>query len=444
MSKIKKLSFYDCLLMATGMTIGSGIITMTGFAIGKTGSGVFLAYILAAICIFIGRLPYVITGSVIPTTSGAYVYSNLVSPRLGAAYLYVFFIGRITMAFLGVSFASYLASIIEVNQTAAAVGILTIIYLLNLFGLKTAAKAQNILTILLLLSLLSFVVLGIPKVNFSVVLSPEVMFPHRVDGILDAISVVIFGVGGAFTIVESASNIESPQKTVPKVILLVTLLIGGVFFGIIGIVGAGVLPVEMVANKPLTLVAQEVYPNQAGFIFFIVGGALIAIITTINASYSWYYNAVLRGCSDGWLPAKLAVRNKHGVPYRLLTIFWIIGIVPILFKLDISLLSRLSSGLTLASLVIPGLGILTLPKKYPEQWKNSRFYMSDIKLRTLLIGCELLLTLFIYRNFVSYPAGVLIAVLGLFTAAAIFIGVYGSRIIEKNRLNGKYEIKYDE
>ena len=439
MSKSSKLTAFDCFLMAAGMTIGSGIITMTGFAIGKTGSGVFLAYVLASLCIFFGRIPYVITGSVIPTTSGAYVYSNLFSPKLGAAYLYVFFIGRITMAFLGTSFASYLASIVQINETIAAVGILTILYLLNLFGLKSAAKIQNLLTILLIIALLSFVILGIPKVNFSYVLQKEIMFTTGWEGMVDAISVVIFGVGGAFMLIESGSHIQNPQKLIPRTIFLVTFLIGGVFFGSIGLVASGILPIEQVANQPLTLVAKEIYVNSFGFAIFIIGGALLAIITTANASYSWYYNAVLKGCTDGWFPKSWGKKNKYGTPYILLTIFWLIGIVPILLGMDIQLLSRLSSGLTLASLIIPGLGILSLPKKYPEQWKASKFYMSETMLKICLVFSDSILLYFIYRNFKSYPPAVLLTVAGLFIAAFIFIFTYGKKIIADNHLEGKYD-----
>lgn len=429
MRKKDQLTSVDCFLLATGMTVGSGIITMTGFAIGKTGSGVFLAYILAALCIFLGRLPYVILGSVIPQTSGAYVYSNLFSPKLGAAYLYIFFMGRITMAFLGTSFASYLASIFDVNQKAAAAGILTLIYLLNLLGLKNAVKAQNIFTVLLIAVLISFVVLGLPKVNFDVILNRKNLFSGGAGGMLDAVSIVIFGVGGAFTLVEYGSHISNPEKVIPRTIFSVTVAIGGILFGLVGLVGSGILPITEVANQPLTLVAAEIYPTHMGFIIFIAGGALLAIITTINASYSWYYSTVLKGCQDGWFPKKWACKNKYGVPYTLLTIFWLIGIVPILCGMDIQILSRLSSGLTLASLIIPGFGVLKLSKKYPKEWKQSKFYMPDSRLRIMLLLCDSLLLLFVYRNFKSYPVAILLTVLGLFAVAFIFIIIYEKKIV---------------
>lgn len=433
MGRKDKLTSVDCFLLASGMTIGSGIITMTGFAIGKTGSGVFLAYILAALCIFIGRLPYVIIGSVIPMTSGAYVYSKLFSPRLGAAYLYVFFIGRITLAFLGTSFASYMASVFPVNEIAVAVGILTLLYLLNLTGLKNAVKVQNLLTVLLLAVLLSFIVLGMPKVHYDVIFKQSELFPNGIEGMLDAVSIVIFGVGGAFTLVEHGNYINDPQRVIPRSIFSVTVAIGGVLFGLVGLVGAGILPVREVANQPLTLVAREIYTSPMGFAVFIAGGALLAIITTINASYVWYYNAVLKGCQDGWFPKKWAQTNRFGVPYRLLTIFWLIGIIPILCGMNINLLSRLSSGLTLSSLIIPGFGILKLSRAYPAEWKNSRFYMSDWKLKFLVLFSDALLLLFIYRNFTSYPISVLISVLILFALSFGFIMVFGKKIIENQK-----------
>lgn len=45
----------------------------------------------------------------------------------------------------------------------------------------------------------------------------------------------------------------------------------------------GVLPVSETANQPLDLVARAIMPSPV-FLFFVIGGALLALTTTLNAT----------------------------------------------------------------------------------------------------------------------------------------------------------------
>ena len=154
----RNLGFGDCFCMGVGQTIGAGVITMTGTAIAMTGSGVFWAYVLAAICMFICKFPSLIMGTTIPRTSASYAYCNLLSPKLGGFYTGVSTIARVTMAFFGFSFATYFCTLVDVNPTVVGVTIVTIVFVMNLFGIKNAAKVQSIMTVILLIALTSFVV----------------------------------------------------------------------------------------------------------------------------------------------------------------------------------------------------------------------------------------------------------------------------------------------
>lgn len=433
----KKLGFRDCFFMGVGQTIGAGVITMTGTAIAMTGSGVFWAYVFAAVCIFLSKIPSLIMGTTIPRTSASYAYSNLLSPKFGAFYIGVSTIARVTMAFFGFSFATYFCTLIDVNPTIVGVTIITVIFILNLFGIKNAAKAQNVMTIILLVALTSFVVLGLPKVDFATITRPEVMFPKGVDGMVSAMSLVIFAISGGFTLLEYAGSMEKPQQILPKAIFWSTL-VAAFFFAIVGLVGSGVLPIEEVAGKPLTVAAHTVYGgNVLLYNFFIIGGALLAILTTMNSCFVLYYSAAIQACVDGWLPHGLAKKNKYGVPYRLCILFWLMGIVPILLKVDGQTLSRLSSGLVLFTMMIPNVTTVLLPKLFPDQWKKSRFYMPTPMLIALTIFSNAIMLFFIVRNALGLPKNVLIIILICLAAVLLYIVCFGNRIIEKNNLKEK-------
>ena len=404
----KNLRFGDCFFMGVGQTIGAGVITMTGIAIAKTGSGVFWAYILAAVCIFICKFPSLIMGTTIPRTSASYAYSNLFSPKFGAFYIGVSTIARVTMAFFGFSFATYFCSLINVNPTVVGVTIITIVFVMNLFGIKNAAKMQNIMTTILLVALSTFVIFGLPKVDFASITRPEVMFPHGANGIVDAMSLVIFAISGGFTLLEYAGSMDKPQRILPKAIFWSTL-VAAFFFAVVGLVGSGVLPISEVAGKPLTVAAHTVYDgNPLFYNFFIIGGALLAIMTTMNSCFVLYYSAAIQACVDGWLPHGLAKKNKYGVPHRLCILFWLMGIIPIL-----------------------------LPKLFPDQWKASRFYMSTPKLMALTIVSNALMLFFIVKNALGLPKNVLIIILICLAVVLLYILIFGNKIIEKNNLREK-------
>lgn len=364
---MKKLGYRELVTIGLGIIIGSGVITLTGFGIGHTDTGVGLAYILAGILFMFSMLPTLIVGITIPRTSYSYTVSKeLLSPVAGGMFLMIFFIGRIIMAFFGVAFANYVVSIIpNAPATPIAVGIVTLFYIFNLFGVQTATKVQKFLNILLVLALGSFAVLGCMKAMPDA-LTVERLFPNGFGGLISAVAMFMFSMGGGLTLLEFGGNVEKPQRTLLYAALTVTA-IATLLFAAVGFAGASVLPYEQVANQPLTFAAQVIYSNKAGMLFFIIGGCLMAIMTTINGSLMWYCNTMIKGEEDGWFPKKVATVNRFGAPYVLLTIFWIIGIVPILLGANVSLLSTVGTGLALLFYLIPNFALINLPKKYPEQ-----------------------------------------------------------------------------
>lgn len=430
----KKLKFSDCFSIGLGTTVGAGVVTMTGLAIGMTGSGVGLAFLLAGILNFIAMFPFLIVGSTIPRTSGSYTFSKeLIGSKAGGIYLCMFLFGRVAMAFLGASVVTYIGSIFPaLDNIWPGVIAVTLFYFSNLFGVTTAAKLQKVMNVVLLVALLSFVVFGAGKMDMEV-FTAKMQFTNGFSGMFNAISLVVFAIGGGFSLLELGQQVENPQKTLPKAILCVSV-VAAVIFGAVGLVGSGVMPLSEVAGKPLTIAAKVIYPSTAFYAFFVIGGVLLAILTTINGSYVWYTNAMVKGCDEGWLPSSLAKRNRYGVPYRLMTVFWLIGIIPLFLGADVSVLSRVSTGLLLLANIIPNFALLKLPDLYPEEWKQSPFYMkSRGAVAAVTFGCSAIMALFIYCNFKTFPVSILIPILVLIVVGVIYVCIMDKKIKNKNQ-----------
>ncbi|WP_270507642.1 APC family permease [Eubacterium limosum] len=409
MKKDNRLSFFETLTMATGFTIGSGIITLTGIGIGMTGRSVFIAFAVCAVLFLISFRPLFIMSSVLPRMSAAYSYSKeLITKEAGGLYVYIYFFGRITIAIFGISIAQYLASLIPalnnpVGMKVVAAGVLTLFYIINLFGIKNAAIVQNVLFIILVFSLISFVIFGIGKVE-SNFFEQKAFFVNGFSGFYSAVSLLFFAVGGAYIITDFAPKIRNPEKVMTKVIYIVTIGVT-VLYMFIGIVASGVIPQAEAAYQSLVVTARIVYPNNLLFSIFIVGGALGALITTLNSSFVWYSSSLIQACKDGWLPKAWGKTNKYEVPYILTTIFYILGLIPALLGMDLTVVSKIAVGMTILSILIPMAGILKLPEKYPEEWKQSVYSKRYPKwrLRTMVVITYLIMSTQVYALFAGNP-----------------------------------------
>ena len=374
----KKLSVFETVCLAVGFTIGSGIITQTGIGIGMTGRSIFLAFLVSAVLFLISFRPIFIMSTLLPRTSAAFSYSSeLIHEDVGSFYAYIYFLGRITIAIFGISFAQYLAGLLPaLNQgfamKAVALSVLTLFYIVNLFGVKTAAKFQNIMCGILILGILCFVVCGIGKVDFAGFLEPGQLFTHGFGGFYSAVSLLYFAVGGAYIITDFAPKIERASKVMVPVIAGVTAVVC-ILYMFMGVIASGVMPVSEVAGKPLTVSAQAVLTNKGLYAFFIIGACMGALVTTMNSSFVWYSNSLLAACQKGCFPKSWAKENQYGSPYILMTIFYLFGAVPTLLGVDLTILSKMAIGLTILGTCIPMAGILKLPKAYPELWENSKY-----------------------------------------------------------------------
>ena len=113
--------------------------------------------------------------------------------------------------------------------------------------------------------------------------------------------------------VNLSAEAKNPTKDLPQVILVATIAIA-IFYALIAMVAGGVLPVSETANQPLDLVARAIMPTPV-FLFFVIGGALLALTTTLNATFAWITKPILQACNDGWLPHKIGyIHPKFKTP----------------------------------------------------------------------------------------------------------------------------------
>ncbi len=430
---VKKLNKKDLFFMAMGQTIGAGIITNTGIAIGLSGSGVLIAYLLAFFVMYVGNLPSMLFATVHPVSSPAYVATSWLNKKVAGFWLYCQLLAALAQAYMGVAFGTYLSSICGINSSLAACLIVTIFFGINLLGLKDSAKVQNITTAFLLLTLLSFVVLGLPKCNVGSMFQSENLFYGGWLGIFNACALVLFGVGGCSLLGQFGPQMEDPKHNIP-LMTTVTYICSFFAFGLVAFVGSGVAPIADVAGQPMTFQAKIIYPGN-WYILFVVGGALLAIMTTINSNYARYWSAIIRGVDEGWLPGFMGKRNKNGIPWVLLVLFWLMALIPNLFGLNIGQLSSLAAAVTLVPMLIPVWGFLKLPERDPEGWnatpRISKIFATPASRMLLCILCSALMGVFIVLNILNFTPTTAILCVGYFVLAIIVCAAFGGKLMAR-------------
>ncbi|MFR1051669.1 MAG: APC family permease [Oscillospiraceae bacterium] len=365
----------DLVSIAVGQIIGAGIMAMTGTAIGMTGRSVNLAFVIAGILCILTAIPQILVGGTARFKGGQYTQiAAFGGQRLAGIFIIINFFTGLGISMYVLSFTEYLLALVPgAPAKLISVAVLTILFLMNILGAKQAAVLQTAMCAVMAAAIALFIAFGIPNIQPGYLDPPDFM-TKGVTGVLMASAYLSFAAGGATYVINFSGEAKNPTRDIPFAIIAPTVGIS-IIYAVMGTIAAGVLPVADVANKSLALVAEAIMPHPV-YVFFIVGGAMFALLTTLNASIGWMCRPFIQASKDGWLPSLFArVHPKFGTPVAVLLMFYILGLVPILLGLDISTVSSATVILTAVVKIMLCFTAMRLPSVMPELWNKSKFHM---------------------------------------------------------------------
>ena len=374
--------------IAVGQIIGAGIMSMMGVAIAMTGRSANLAFMLSAVFTMCTFFPSIFITSCIRMRGGMYTQMAIFAGDKWAGYYsVVYFITNMSLAMYALSFAQYAIALLPSGGSEKVIALIvgTAFFVLNYFGVDLMAKIQNLLVVVLVLSLSMFAVFGLPHVDLVNYFSNAdgLFLTDGIGGFLTATAYLGFATGGATVILGVSAECKNPTKDIPFVIIVSTVSVA-ILYGLVATTASGVLPVPEVANQPLTLVAAEILPKPL-YIFFIVGGAMFALATTLNSQIMSCTKPVMQSCEDGWFPQSLASLSKYKTPWKILVIYYFILVVPILADLNIAQISSIVQILGYLNNLVLTITAMKLPKMFPEAWEKSQFHVPTPVFNTLMI-----------------------------------------------------------
>lgn len=369
---------------AIGSIIGAGIFTITGLAIGIAGKSVIFSFAIATIIALLGILPTFFASGTVRMRGGNYTHLAILGKqRYAGMFIFIHICTNLSISLFALSFAQYFAAIVPgLNIPLIAFLFMLVITIFNILGIENAAKLQNIMVLVMAVALTLFTAFGILKVQPGY-FTGETFMPSGVVGIITAGALLSLATSGAGYMVNFSAEAKDPIRDIPFVIIVSTIIVS-LFYAGMGYVAAGVLPIEQVANQPLNVVAAQILPAPV-YVFFIVGGALFALSTTVNTAMGWMTKPIIQACADGWLPKGLGkVNSKYKTPHWLLLLFFSIGIIPVLIGWDLTLISNLTVTLFRGISILLAITTLNIHKVLPEEWENSKFKISKTSLKILM------------------------------------------------------------
>jgi APA family basic amino acid/polyamine antiporter len=270
--------------MVAGIIVGASIFVqpseISRYVPGVTGMlGVWLG---AGLLTFFGALVCARFAALLPHTGGVYVYlRESISPAAGFlwgwAMLWSMHSG--ILAAIAVIFARYAGYFVPLDGTAvraAAIAAILVLSAINYVGVKQGSIVQTFLTAVkvLAIALIVVVVFAAGKPVHRAAAAPSEA--PGLSAFLLAIGAGVFAFGGWHMVTYAAGETRDPGKTIPRALLLGTLLVTACYLGM-NAAYLRVLPVETVANS------TRIAADAAGVVVGPRGAAAISALVIISA-----------------------------------------------------------------------------------------------------------------------------------------------------------------
>jgi len=271
--------------------IGTGIFTTTGLMLGILDSGwmVLLCWLMGGLIAISGALCYAELATMMPRAGGEYVYLREIYGPLPAflSGWTSFFVGfSAPVAASAVACAAYLAAagILPRNglaQKTASVLVIALLTAVHYCGLRLGARVQRILTSINLTLLLALIIFGsgAGKTDWSYLAAGSPFWATGNWGqMATALLWVMFAYSGWNAASYLAEEVEQPERTLPRSLLLGTVIVMLLYLLLNAFLFAAA-PLEKLRNViPVAEIAmKEIFgPSAAQWLAIAVSVALVS------------------------------------------------------------------------------------------------------------------------------------------------------------------------
>ena len=421
---MKKLQRTLSLPGAIAVSIGgmlSGIFVLPGLAVGITGSSIWLAFLVASVCVLPAVLSKSELATAMPKSGGTYVYiERAFGPLFGTvAGIGLWLSLLLKSAFSLVGLSAYLYVLIKVDASSTkgiALIALLIVLLLNVFGVKKVEKTQLVIVSISVVSLIAIIFLGTNSFD-SRLLDP--VFPEGSSGFIAGVAFLYISYAGVTKIAAVAGEIKNPEKNLPRTMIISLFLITTVYVFValvlVGNIEASVLSTDI---KPIYTLFQSIGGNTFGYIAGVVG--VITLLSMANSGVLASSRFPFAMGKDKLMPGFLgSISSKFMTPIpAILTTSGLIALA--IIYLDVVKIAKLASAFKVLMFIFTELSVIVL-RETNAQWYNPSF-RSPLYPYVQIFGIVSGIVLLTFLGIMP-----LLSVFGVFALGFFIFLLYGSK-----------------
>jgi len=366
----RRLTLPYVVAIAIGGMLGSGIFVLPGLAAAKTGPSVWMAYILAGICVLPAALSQSELATAMPASGGSYVFiERCFGPMMGTIAgfgLWLSLLLKSSFALIG--FGAYLLVLTNFPLKIAALVMLSIILLLNIFGVRKVGKVQIVVVSISLVGMILLLLFGLVSVEQA---NLEPFFTKGGKGFLAATGFVFVSYAGVTKVAAIAGEIKNPGRNLPMSMIFALLAIGSIY---------GFVVFTLVGNIPVDILEQDYHPiftlavHMGGKIAGIVA-ALLGVLTLSSMANSGVLAASrfpFAMSRDNLLPQNLKkVHHRFLTPVTTILLTGGVMFLVIIF-LDVERIAKLASAFMVMMFIAVNASVIVL-RETAVQWYKPEY-----------------------------------------------------------------------
>jgi amino acid transporter len=364
----RSLSLTSVVAISIGGMLGSGIFVLPGLAAAKTGSSVWLAYLLAAVCILPAALSKSELATAMPSSGGTYVYiERAFGPLFGTiAGIGLWLSLLLKSAFALVGFGAYLTILVDIEPGLTkyvALIFLIVILLLNILGVKKVGKVQIVIVSISLISLAVILIFGLPRTSADL-LDPFLLNGNM--GLFTTVAFVYISYAGVTKVAAIAGEIKNPSVNLPRAMIL-SLLIMTTIYVVVAFVLVGNIPLAELKTdiKPIYTISNLLGGSVIGYIAAIVG--VITLISMANSGVLAASRFPFAMAIDKLLPDFMSkIHSKYLTPVVTIVMTCFVMAMVILF-LDVEKIAKLASAFMVMMFILVNACVIVL-RETSAQW----------------------------------------------------------------------------
>lgn len=404
----QRISLFTAICIVVANMIGTGVFTSLGFQVGDIQSGFSLLFLwlVGGIFSLCGALAYGELGAAMPRSGGEYHYlSKIYHPAMGflSGWLSVTVGFAAPIAAAAMALGQYFCSVVSEDfpsfaPKAIALMVVIAVSLVHSNDLKLGSSFQQVFTLLKVLLIVVLIVCG-----FLLATPQEISFlpssqdPSLIFSAPFAISMVYvtYSYSGWNASIYLASDIEDPEKNLPRSLLVGTAIVM-VLYLLLNFIFLYSTPIDELAGQ------LEVGYIAANRIFGPIGAKIMGLLISFGLISS-ISSMVLAGPrvtqaigEDIPIFQVLAKKNAKGIPYTAIVFQLAIVVFFVITATFDSVITYLGFTLTLSSFMTV-LGVFVHRIRFPEiprPYKTWGYPITPI----IFLGISLWILIFLFQG----------------------------------------------